>query len=298
MSITRKKTSSGNEKKLNYRINLILLSTSFILLVSNSCFAKSPSKNEDSVTAFFIIIIHIILFVFLGAFFYAFFLKPFIKRKKIENYCAKNKLEYIEESKSLPDNININFIKINSSNNGVGEYVFKNIMHGVKNGLYFILCDFYLSFGHYDGIYIFSPGFPLLIIKKPNMNLPYFFLRTGNDLSRFKEIGTMTAEKNKLNKTDIVKPVYRKHISFYFGKRLEFNEDVEFNNKFVLEVNDIEASKTLFNSNLRNIFKEKAKADYVYEGNGDYFIVTSSKESSCEEMIKFLEENLNLFNFS
>ena len=284
-------------KKINYKINLFLLTTSFILVISNSCFAKSANKGEDPFTTFFIILVHIIIFVFWAAIFYAFYLKPFIKKKKIENYCVRNKLEYIEESKSLPNNnIGINFIKVNSSNNGVGEYKFKNIIHGVKNGLYFILCDFYLSFGHYDGIYIFSPGFPLLIIKKTNMNLPYFFLRTGNDLSRFKEIGTMTGESRKLRKLgDAMKPVYRKHISFYFGKRLEFNEDEEFNNKFVLEVNDLEATKTLFNSNSRSIFKNKAKKDYVFEGNGDSFIVTSSKESSFEEMIMFLEENLKLF---
>ena len=76
---------------------------------------------------------------------------------------------------------------------------------------------------------------------------------------------------------------------------MEFDQDERFNNAFVLQTENKNQAEIFFNDEIRNIFKQKANPDCIFEGKGNYFIVSKTSESSFEETIKFFEENLKLF---
>ena len=279
-------------KKNLYKLNVFFI-TSVFFLVSNSCFSKSTShkvgisSSTGDNLSFFIISLPIIC-----ALIYFGFLKEYLKRRKIEDFCEKNNLTYEDEFKYLPQNTKINFISIDAGNDG--ECTYKNIMSGEKKGLFFIFCDFNFLYSTKNHITFSSPNYPLLIIKNKNITFPYFFLRTGKNLNRYKDIKNILGRTKHIS-TEKLKPDYYNHIHFYEGNNLIFDDDLAFSDRFVLKVEDEEASKNFFNNKIRQVFKEKANKEYMYEGNEDGFVVSLPKEITFEEKIKFFEENLKFF---
>ena len=92
---------------------------------------------------------------------------------------------------------------------------------------------------------------------------------------------------------------FKNHIHFYYKNNLKFKQDNEFNNKFVLSVENKDEAEEFFNDKIRKIFKEKSKPDCVYEGNDDCFVVSKTINSflfSFDDNLKYLEENLRLFS--
>ena len=85
--------------------------------------------------------------------------------KKTKNYCEKNHLVFTAESNKLPNNIKFKFIKIEAGMDS--EIKYKNIIHGERNGISFIICEFNISFSNTKGTG-YTSNFPLLIIKKDN----------------------------------------------------------------------------------------------------------------------------------
>ena len=209
--------------------------------------------------------------------------------KKTKNYCEKNHLVFTAESNKLPNNIKFKFIKIEAGMDS--EIKYKNIIHGERNGIFFIICEFNISFSNSKGTG-YTPNFPLLIIKKDNVIFPSFFLKSGNNFKNYTSFCSYTGTKNGCSS---VEADFKNHVHFYKGINLTFAEDKEFNNKFNLQVEDKESAKLFFNDEIRKIFTDKSKPDCVYEGNKDYFLVSTTNELSFEETIKFFEENLRLF---
>ena len=279
-------------KKYLYKLNIFFL-TSVFFLVSTSCFAKNTDNKLDNFIftgenlLYFIIGLPIV-----GALVYLFVIKDYIKNRKIEEFCEKNNLTYEDEFKHLPQNTKINFISIDAGKDG--ECTYKNIMSGEKKGLFFIFCDFNFLYSTKNHITFSSPNYPLLIIKNKNITFPYFFLRTGKNLNRYKDIKNILGRTKHIS-TEKLKPDYYNHIHFYEGTNLIFDDDLAFSDRFVLKVEDEEASKNFFSNKIRQVFKEKANKEYMYEGNEDGFVVSLPKEITFEEKIKFFEENLRFF---
>ena len=263
-----------------YKKNIFLL-TSLFVFISNYCFAAHfSSKNSRPMTIFDIIFI---IFCFTAIPLYLFVIKPYIKRKKTKEYCEKNHLKFIAESNKLPNNIKFKILKVEAGMDSKIKF---------KNGISFIICEFNISFSNSKGTGS-TPNFPLLIIKKDNVIFPSFFLKSGNSFKNYISFDTYSGSKNGFKN---VQADFNNHVHFYKGFNLTFAEDNNFNQKFVLEVENKEVAKTFFNNDIRNLFIEKSNPNYVYEGDGDYFIVSKTIESSFEETIQFFEENLKLFS--
>ena len=268
-----------------YKKNIIFLSLLFVF-ISNYCFAYHPSSTSNQISlSEFLLISLLITSIPL----YFFVIKPYIKMKKTKNYCEKNHLVFTAESNKLPNNIKFKFIKIEAGMDSKIKY--KNIIHGERNGIFFIICEFNISFSNTKGTG-YTSNFPLLIIKKDNVIFPSFFLKSGNSFKNYISFNSFSGEKNG---SSYVQADFNNHAHFYKGFSLTFAEDSNFNKKFVLEVENKESAKIFFNNDIRNLFKERSNPDYVYGGDGDYFIVSKPIESSFEETIQFFEENLKLF---
>lgn len=268
-----------------YKKNIIFLSLLFVF-ISNCCFAYHPSSTSSQISlSEFLLISLLIASIPL----YFFVIKPYIKMKKTKNYCEKNHLAFTAESYKLPNNIKFKFIKIEAGMDSKIKY--QNIIHGERNGIYFIICEFNISFSNTKGTG-YTSNFPLLIIKKDNVIFPSFFLKSGNSFKNFISFSSYGGEKKGCSS---VEADFKNHVHFYKGINLTFDEDKEFNNKFNLQVENKESAKLFFNDEIRKIFTDKSKSDCVYEGNKDYFLVSTTNELSFEETIKFFEENLKLF---
>lgn len=271
--------------KYIYKKSIFLLISLFVL-IPNYCFAihSSSSRNQMSIFDFIIL-----MFCMTAIPLYFFVIKPYIKKKKTREYCEKNHLTFTAESNKLPKNIKLKFIKIEVGMDA--EIKYKNIMQGERNGISFVICEFYIRFSNTKGTG-YTSNFPLLIIKKDNVIFPSFLLKSGNS---FKNLISLTSYECDKNGSSYVQSDFKNHVHFYKGFNLTFAEDSNFNKKLDLEVENKESAKTFFNNDIRNLFKEKSNPDYVYEGDGDYFIVSKTIESSFEETIQFFEENLKLF---
>ena len=275
-----------------YRYTRYILSILFVF-VSNFCFAYPHSSKSLKDIGLIDILFYLIIFtstILVVAYFFVYI--TYIKRKKTKEFCQKNHLTFTEKSKKLPDNIQFKFVKINAGNNG--ECIYRNIMQGSKNELSFIMCDFSFKYIIKNG-YVESPSFPLFIIKKPNANFPYFFLRRRKDLNDYQMVSYITLTGYNMQKNNAIRSDYKNHIVFYHNKLLDLNEDQQFNTKFDLDVDDEENAKMFFEHKIRKFFIEKALPNYVYEGNGDYFFISTSKVLTFEEMIKFFEESLTFY---
>ena len=275
-------------KNINKK-NIVFLSL-FFVLISNLCFAAGPTIQRDFTIADLFLFLFVSAIIASGFIYFLVFL-PYLKRKKTKEFCEKNHLTYTDKSSNLPDNVEYNFIKLGNCKSGELKITYKNIMHGERNGITFTLCEFYIEISNNHGS-IGSQNFPLLIINKYNTYFPLFVLSKGMNSNNYKRISYMMGSPitNSNLKSD-----YEKNIHLYNGKRHLFNHDKNFNNTFVLQVEDNDQVEAFFNDKIRNIFMKKAMSNCVYEGNGEYFIVSKTSQSSFEETIRFFEQNLNLF---
>lgn len=282
-----------------YKYKKIIFSTLFVL-TTNFCFARTARSIDDYSLKDLILILLFMLAIAAVPLYFLVYL-PYIKRKKMQEFCKKNNLTYISKSEELPDNIKYNFIKINAGQNGRCTYT--NIMQGTKNDISFILCEYYFKYTK-GNTTIESPLFPLLIIKKDNINFPNFFLRNENDLDGYRKIGSIAMSggfvvkgKTEMRKDEEKLILYYKNlIRFYQNKLLNIKEDQKFNKKFSVDVDDEEVSKRFFDDNVRQFFYEKSKPQQVYEGNGSLFIISSSHTFiTFEETIKFFEDGLKFY---
>ena len=264
---------------------------SLFALKSNFCFAAARARRISETSLSDIITILFVIFVFASVVLYFFVFLPYLKKKKTKEFCEKNHLSFTANADKLPDNIKYNFIKLGIGKYGKLKYKYQNIMHGERNGITFTICDFYIEFTNDYGS-IGSRNFPLLIMKNYNSSFPSFVLSNGSSLNKYKSISYMTGSKNT---SSTFQSDYSNSILLYSGERILFDQDERFNNAFVLQADNKEQTELFFNDGIRNIFKPKANSDYIYEGNGNYFIVSKTSETSFEETIKFFEENLKLF---
>ena len=264
---------------------------SLFVLTSDFCFAVGRSRHISEVSLSEIIQILFFVLILASVFLYFLVFLPYLKKKKTKEFCEKNHLSFTANADKLPDNIKYNFIKLGTGKYGKLKYKYKNIMHGKRNGITFTICDLYIEYSNEHGS-IGSPYFPLLIIKNNNSSFPLFVLSNESTLNQYKNISYMSGSKNT---SRILQSDYSNSIHLFSGERILFDQDESFNNAFDLLADNKEQTQIFFNDGIRNIFKQKANSDSIYEGNGNYFIVSKASESSFEETIKFFEENLKLF---
>ena len=268
-----------------------LFFTSLLVIVANSCLAVVHHSHHGRGSSSGSPILFIFVFLLFAAFpIYFLFILPLIKRIKAQKYCQKNNLKFTAKSKVLPDNMNFKFIQLKTESKA--ECIYKNLMQGQRYGISFLMCEFYLKYSDGHGT-VETSVFPLLIIKKSDAYFPTFLL--GGDLN-LDDFGRITYYSGINNRRSSLESDFHKSISFFEGKNLYIDEDKDFSDKFFLKVEDEYNAKSFFNEKIRNVFNKKANFSYIYEGNGDYFIIsTPSYLSSFDGIIKFFEENIKFY---
>ena len=268
-------------------ITLLFVSISNFSYASGARVSDKPATFADFLMFFFCLIIVLLVFLYFVVF------RPYFKKKKTKEYCEKNHLTFIAESDEIPESTKYDFISFDTDEYWKLKY--KYIIHGEKLGIIFTLCEFSFEYSEETGGFG-SPLFNLLIIKKTNTNFPFFVLSNESNIKRYYDISFTCGNGYKPTPA---KSDYKNHIHFYYKNNLKFNQDNEFNKRFVLSVENKEDVENFFNDKIRRLFKEKSKTDCVYEGNDDCFIISKTINSflySFEDNIKFLEENLRLYS--
>lgn len=92
------------------------------------------------------------------------------RKKKIKDYCEKNRLEYQESVKTLPEIADFNILQMGYE----GQNKYNAVMSGEKDGISFKILDYsYVKdCGKGDGVFNVS----LCIITKPGINFPDMIL--------------------------------------------------------------------------------------------------------------------------
>ncbi len=275
-----------------YKNNMLFITLLFVSISNFSYAASARISNKPATFTDFLFFFLCLIAVALG-FLYFVFIRSYLKKKKIKEYCDKNHLTFIAESNNIPYNTKYDFISFDTDENWKVKY--KYIIHGEKSGIEFTLCDFSFEYSKENGSFG-SHTISLLIIKKININFPFFVLSNEFNIKQYYNISYTCGEGYK---STPAKSDFKNHIHFYYKNNLKFNQDNEFNNRFVLSVENKDDAEEFFSDKIRKIFKEKSKDDCVYEGNDDCFVVSKTINSfffSFEDNLKFLEENLRLFS--
>ena len=170
--------------RLLYNENLLFI-TLFFVSISNFSYAASARLSKRPATFADFLFFLFCLTVIASIFTYFAFIRPYLKKKKIKEYCDKNHLTFIAESNEIPDKTKYDFVSFDTDENWKVKY--KYIIHGEKSGIVFTLCDFYFDYSKGNGSFG-SPTFSLLIIKKINNYFPFFVLSNESNIKRYYDI--------------------------------------------------------------------------------------------------------------
>lgn len=282
---------------LNNKLTGFIIALVFIFCSDVCCFA------EDKVTPLSVIryvlgITFVVLFnavialIFLTPVIlviYGFFIFPILEKRRLKDYVEKNHLKYIEKISKLPNNIDVDFIKFNGSKS------FKDVIIFQKEKYSYMLMDLKFTYKSSKGECGTFP-LPLLIIVDKRQNFPYFYLKNTNFE---KNIELRCAYSGSKRNSWEMEEEYRKRLSFYQGYNIVMEEDSEFVNKYILDVdeNNIDEVKYFFDNKKRDILNELTCKYHCFEGNGNLFVICSAIELNClKDKIKFMEDGLELYN--
>lgn len=280
---------------LSNKIIEIILVLAFVFFPATCCFAEEEVTFVRTImyilgTTFVVLLNTLVALTFLSPFLviiYFFFIYPLLEKRRLKEYVEKNHLKYIEMITKLPDNLDINFIKFK------GLRQFKNVIIFHKEDISYMLMELKFSFSTSMAKSGSCP-LPLLIIIDKRQNFPYFFLREPTFDNNIKYRCSYSGSKHAYRATE---EEYQRRLSFYQGYNLTIDEDPEFADKYILDVdeNDKEAVIEFFNKKTRSVFKEYSNKGHCYEGNGNLFVVCSNIDLCFKDKIKFMEDNINLY---
>ncbi len=187
------------------------------------------------------------------------------RKKQIEYYSKRNGIEYSElKLDFLPEITKEGSILLskNGENNAIA------LMSGEKNGFKYYLFDFSNSTksGRVNNVTVKT----ICIISKENIKFPHFYIRDESIL--FDHI-----------------------IDSKAGEDINFTEDSEFSNKFILFGASEEKVRDFFDRGRRNTFVKKHVKGYIYEGFKNCFIVSNDKLLNINERLGFLDKCLDIF---
>ena len=188
------------------------------------------------------------------------------RKKEIEDYSKSNGIDYSEYKLDfLPEITKDGSILLtkSSDNNAIA------LMSGEKNGFKYCLFDYSDSIKSGKGYSVTVKT--ICLISKENIKFPHFYIRDESVL--FDHI-----------------------IDSKAGEDINFTEDSEFSNKFILLGASEEKVREFFDRGKRNAFVKKHVKGYIYEGFKNCFIVTNdNKLLNIKERLVFLDKCLDIF---
>ena len=187
------------------------------------------------------------------------------RKKQIEDFSKRNGIEYTElKLDFLPEITQEGSILLSKS----GENNAIALMSGEKNGFKYCLFDYSDNTRSSRGS---STVKTICLISKENIKFPHFYIRDESVL--FDHI-----------------------IDSKAGEDINFTEDSEFSNKFILFGASEEKVRDFFDRGKRNTFVKKHVKGYIYEGFKNCFIVSNdNKLLNIKERLVFLGKCLDIF---
>ena len=186
------------------------------------------------------------------------------RRKEIEDYCHRNRLEYSETANNIPS-IAYDFSLLRDrGHTNRWEYE----MAGVRGDYNFSIFEHYSVSGHGKHRHVSIDS--ICVLSKENLRIPQFFVREENRF--FDSLGKL-----------------------FGGQDINFDGDPEFSKKFVLQGMIERDIRDFFDRNIRRAFVLKHVAGYKYEGNCDCFMVSVPGRLALKDRLTMLSVAMGLF---
>ncbi len=206
-----------------------------------------------------LIIIGLFIAIFIGIGIYHHF-----RKKKIREYCERNRLTYEDSPASMTGYSE----PYDILNHGNSSY-YSAGMYGTRGDIELNIIDYTYVTGY--GKNRSQHNYTLCQLYREGTQFPCFFVRDEN--SFFDSIGSMLG-----------------------GQDIDFAEDKTFSDKFVLQgVNESDVRR-FFNNKVRRAFVRHHQKGNCYESKGQCFLLYRSGHCSLEGRIAMLNNALKIFN--
>ena len=184
------------------------------------------------------------------------------RRQNFKDRCQRDGLKFLEESSFIPK-CNASF-KITSKGY---SHKYSVIVSGERGGITFSTLDFYYHVGGKNG----GRFRTLCVLSKPGVEFPDFYVRTEETITDW--IG------EKLG-----------------GQDIDFVEDADFSDKFVLQGSNEKAIRSFFDGKVRKAFAVVYHNDYEFESSRNYFVVSKRDYVDYDGRLKMLSDAVSVFS--
>ena len=203
-------------------------------------------------------------FVFIPSIILIICLIYYFKKKSIEKYCEKNDFIYEESPAAMP------------GNSEAFDVLLTGDMSYFSNGMYKKIEDISINIVEFTTRKRrkrLSPSkiFTLCQLYKENVQFPVFFVRDKNVL--LDSVGSMLG-----------------------GQNIDFVEDKQFSDSFVLQGVNEEEVRRFFKSKVRNSFLKNHKRGNCYESKGRCFLLYRKGHVSINKKIEMMNTALKIFS--
>lgn len=145
----------------------------------------------------------------------------------------------------------------------------KNVFKGTHEKVSVLIADYEYITGRHKSRTTHCQT--VFIIKDPEMRIPHFFLRRENKIFDF------------LGKA-------------FGGQDINFSEDPQFSDAFVLQGLSEAQTRQLFDKNIRNELLKFAGSNIQVEAYGPQLVVHKGRNTRPDELIQTLEETFEIYN--
>ncbi len=224
--------------------------------------------------ALFGFLISLFVFIFIVAVIYS-LIKDKKRKEQFSKYCEQNRIKYQEDSEYIIDCNE----KFDITSRGKNQCYY-HIMHGTRNDYDFQLIDFYYSiektsskppFNKYDETF----NETLCVIHKKEINFPHFYMLVK---------GFLNSDVNFL-------PT----IKDYEDIDLIEVKTIDGEDMVLVRTRNEDETLQFFDTSKCEAVQKNIKEDLVYEGNGEYLIVSKLELLSLDDRLKLLENSIKMF---
>ena len=188
------------------------------------------------------------------------------KRKKgIKDYCEANGIKYEESSYSIPDCKE----KFRATSIG-GSTTFTSIMSGERAGINYCILDYQGTVNTRRGVNNYCST--ICLLSKSGIVFPTFYIRP--------EMRLTDMLNEKLGMQDI-----------------DFDEDKEFSNKYVLQGPNEKEIRNYFTPEIRKAFVDAYANKYNFiEASNDFFLVSQNNHLTIKDRMDLLKNSIKLYS--
>lgn len=218
-------------------------------------------NNNDPMV--FLIILGVLIVGSIGVWIYHYF-----RKKKIREYCARNRLTYSDSPVAMSGYSEA----FDILNQGDRNY-FSAGMYGKRGDIELNIVDFTVVKVHYTskGRRNSETHYTLCQLYRKGNQFPCFFIRDENFL--LDSLGSMLG-----------------------GQDIDFAEDKTFSDKFVLQGFNEPDVRRFFNNKVRRAFVRHHQKGYRYESKGKCLLIYKNGRETLNGRISMLNTALKIFN--